>query len=86
MKLSVKDFFSKYEQIRSFKRIRSHLLKKSLTENFIFCALENFSIEDFLNKHFVETKVWLRCVNLFVPNAHFFYPLKTSENKWANCN
>ena len=36
MKFSVKDFFFKYEQILSFLRIWSHLLKKSLMENFIF--------------------------------------------------
>ena len=39
MKLSIKDFFSKYEQIGIFLRIWSHLLKKSLMENFIFCAV-----------------------------------------------
>ena len=39
MKFSFKDFFSKCDQIRSFLRIWSHLLKKSLTENFIFCAV-----------------------------------------------
>ena len=38
MKFSIKDFFIKCDQIRSFLRIWSHLLKKSLTENFIFCA------------------------------------------------
>ena len=39
MKFSVKDFFSKCEQIRSFLRMRSHLLKKFLMENFIFCEV-----------------------------------------------
>ena len=39
MKLSIKDFFSKRDQIRSFLRIWWHLLKKSLMENFIFCAV-----------------------------------------------
>ena len=39
MKFSIKDFFSKCDQIRSFLRIWSHLLKKSLIENFIFCAV-----------------------------------------------
>ena len=39
MKFSVEDFFSKCDQIRSFLRIRAHLLKKSLTENFIFFAV-----------------------------------------------
>ena len=36
MKFSIRDFFSKYNQMRSFLRIWSHLLKKSLMENFIF--------------------------------------------------
>ena len=40
MKFSIKDFFSKCDQIRSFLRIWSHLLKKSLMENFIFCAVQ----------------------------------------------
>ena len=39
MKFSIKDFFSKYDQIHNFMRIWSHLLKKSLMENFIFCAV-----------------------------------------------
>ena len=39
IKFSIKDFFSKCEQIRSFLRIWSHLLKKSVMENFIFCAV-----------------------------------------------
>ena len=39
MKFSIKDFFSKWDQIRSFLRIWPHLLKKSLMENFIFSAV-----------------------------------------------
>ena len=39
MKFSIKDFFSKNDQIRRFQRIESHLLKISLMENFIFCAV-----------------------------------------------
>ena len=39
MKFSIKDFFSKCDQIRSFLRIWSNLLKKSFMENFIFCAV-----------------------------------------------
>ena len=38
MKFSIRDFFSKCEQIRRNLRIWSHLLKKSSMENFIFCA------------------------------------------------
>ena len=39
MKSSIKDFFSKYDQIRSLLRIWSHSLKKSIVEKFIFCAV-----------------------------------------------
>ena len=39
MKFSIKDFFSKRDQIRSFLRIWSHLRKKYLMENFIFCVV-----------------------------------------------
>ena len=39
MKFSIKDFFSKCDQIRRKLRIWSHLLKKPLMENFIFCAV-----------------------------------------------
>ena len=36
MKFSIKDFFSKCDQIRRKLQILSHLLKKSLMENFIY--------------------------------------------------
>ena len=38
-KFSIKDFFSKCDQIRKKLWIWSRLLKKSLMENFIFCAV-----------------------------------------------
>ena len=40
MKFSIGDFFNKCDQIRSFLRIWSPLLKKSLMENFIFSAVK----------------------------------------------
>ena len=40
MKFSIKNFLSKCDQIRSYLRIWSHLLKKFLMENFIFCAVK----------------------------------------------
>ena len=39
MKFFIKNFVSKCDQIRRELRIWSHLLKKSLMENFIFCAV-----------------------------------------------
>ena len=41
IKFSIKDFFSKYDQIRRKLRIWSHLLKEFLMENFIFCAMKS---------------------------------------------
>ena len=38
MNFSIKNFLSKCDQVRSFMRIWSHLLKKSSMENFIFCG------------------------------------------------
>ena len=40
MKFSIKDFSNKCDQIRRKLQIWSHLLKKSLMENFIFCAVK----------------------------------------------
>ena len=39
MKFSIKDFFRKCNEIGSLLRIWSHLLKKSLMKDFIFCAV-----------------------------------------------
>ena len=43
MKFSITDFFSKCDQIRTL-RIWSHLLKKSLMENFILCAVNTLEV------------------------------------------
>ena len=45
MKFSIKDFFRKCDHIRRKLRIWSHLLKKSLMENFIFCAVIKNRVE-----------------------------------------
>ena len=41
VKFSIKDFFSKCGQIRRKLRFWSHILKKSLMENFIFCTVNH---------------------------------------------
>ena len=42
MKFSIKDFFSKYDQICSFLRIWSHLFENSLMENVHFlCSINS---------------------------------------------
>ena len=40
MKFSIKDFFSKCEQIRSFMRIDFYLLHKFLMKKFFACAVQ----------------------------------------------
>ena len=42
-KISIKDFFSQCDQTRSFLRIWSHLLEKSLMGNFISCAVLSYT-------------------------------------------
>ena len=46
MKFPIKEFSSKCDQIRKKLRIWSHLLEKSLMENFIF-------VQYLLNKHMI---------------------------------
>ena len=58
MKFSSKDFFSKYDQTRSFPRT-IHLLKISLMENFIFCAELDLSrtLSKFSERNFWHTNL-----------------------------
>ena len=56
LKFPIKDFFSKCDQICSFLRIWSHLLKKHLMENFIFCAVKNACHGESLPN---ENPIWL---------------------------
>ena len=60
--VSIKDFFSKCDQIRRKLQIWSHLLKKSLMKNFIFCEVT--SIFNEMSKHEdyrfrITVSVWL---------------------------
>ena len=47
MKFSITDFFSKCDQIRRCLWIWSHLLKKSVMENFIFCVVNVFFLTNY---------------------------------------
>ena len=55
MKFSVKDFFSKCDQIRRKPRIWLRLLKKSLMESFIFCVVYHLNYEKTSNTSSSET-------------------------------
>ena len=64
MQFSIKDFFSKCDQIFKKLRIWSHLLKKSLTGDFIPCAVI-FGI-------IIESKYF--CTNLAILKGLLFKP------------
>ena len=69
MESSFKDFFSKYDQICRKLQIWSHLLKKSLMENLIFCVV---SSSDYLTNSFTIHEmddcqyVILKEINIFL--------------------
>ena len=65
MKISVKDFLSKCDQIRSFLRIWSQLLKKSLMGNFISCAVIVFYFS-YLYHSTEIFKTYLVQINVFL--------------------
>ena len=61
MKFSIKDFFSKCDQIRRKLQIWSHLLNKSLMENLIFCAVQAAYLQRCYNWSPLQTtssKIW----------------------------
>ena len=74
MRLFIKDFFSKCDQICRKLRIWSHLLKKSLIENFIFCVVT------FLQNDVVDANVMGVIKNvtntLFQIAEYLYYKLK----------
>ena len=58
----IKDFFSKFDQVPRKLRIWSHLLKKTLMKNFIFCVVRYL-----LHKSNIAGNYWL-------PWRHFISP------------
>ena len=66
-KFFIKDFYCKWDQIRSFLRIWSHLQKKYLMENLIFCQLGNSDYPgSFQNKSVSSSFKWVFQV-YFIP-------------------
>ena len=70
MKFSIKDFFNKCHQIGSFLRIWSHLLKKPLIDNFIFCVAFVTTTISFIQGW---TVISLFPNPIFLFNRAFFY-------------
>ena len=70
MKFFIKDFFCKCYQIRRKLWILSHLLKKSLVENFIFCPMK--TQKDILNAALIYSKqIFLK--NIKWRRSYIFY-------------
>ena len=67
MKFSIKDLFSKCDQICSFLWIWSHLLKKSLIENVIFCPL--WQVLHTIKRAMILPRIYIDTANLQV-NFH----------------
>ena len=74
MMFYIKDFFSKCDQMRSFLHIWSHLLKKSLMENFIFCAVTRISC------------LWSIWLFLTWPISNYNAPFLCSLQSWEKLN
>ena len=78
MKVFIKDFFINCDKICSFLWIWSHLLKKSLIGNFIFCAVQ----ETFLSPQLQAVTCIIRLQSVQVekckPSLSLFYEKKCS--------
>ena len=58
MKFSIKDFFSKCDQVLRNLRIWSHLLKKSLMENLIFCTVSSTKLNQLIHLQPSVSSLW----------------------------
>ena len=66
MKFSIKDFFSKCDQIRRFLRIWSHLLEKSLIESFIFYVVKCQHNASIYNVFKLKSKIFAMIVKIVI--------------------
>ena len=81
MKFSIEDFFSKYDQIRRKLWIWSHLLKKSLMENFIFSAVSVALVllsPDLLGREFLIFMLFMLGFSLQISPLRLLIPLIVS--------
>ena len=87
MKFPTEDFFSKCDQIRRKLRIWSHLLKKSLMENF-FCAAisstQNMVSLKLLTFYPKDTRVFCKNLVVILSSRHHLRRLFCKENVLRN--
>ena len=71
--ISIKDFFCKCDQIRRFLQIWSHLLRKSLMENFILRTLPDMHARAFFD-NFTSSVITEFVIKTAFQNYHSFIP------------
>ena len=72
MKFFIKDFCSKCDQIPRKLRIWSNLLKKSLKENLIFCAVNEMKQGDYQCRFYnhIDCIKWYESKSVMLPGSH----------------
>ena len=70
MKFSIKDIFNKCDQNRRDLRTWSHLLKRSLMENFIFCVVKD-ALDKYISCSEYHIQIHYRCT--FLPSCKLYY-------------
>ena len=73
MTFSIKDFSSKWDQIIKKLRIWSHLLKKSLMENFIICAVNYANLNHIKGLVFFLEYIYLCWSLVWLTNFDFYF-------------
>ena len=68
MKSSIKNLSSKSDQIRKKLRIWSHLMKKSLIQNFIFCTVLQLVYENLFHRGVIK---YVAKTNNTMPKANY---------------
>ena len=91
MKFSIKDFSSKCDQIRRKLLIWSHLLEKSLMENFIFCAVtwktENLKNATRIFKMYLKNgkrEILKLCFKDYILRNYYFLAKVTFNLTWKS--
>ena len=78
MEFSIEGFFHKCDQIRRKQQIWSHLLKKSLTENFIFCTV-------YASEYLIPWLVSMQIHATFPSYSDIYFSSRTKfSNFWSN--
>ena len=76
------NFFSKYDQICSFQRIWSNLLKKAFMENLILCAVATRKLKQ--NQHYQDLKDIIKNITKSTLNLRKKYVFHCNEHSALN--